>query len=237
MVQPPRKNRGFTLIEMLVVLAIVGILSIVGVLMIGNRPSGSVRAIMDELEGVLAAAHKRAMATGQDVVITTTGEWSVPNVLRLTYTGATGGDNFSLAHSEANGIPVGILREHMHAGVVTVTNAGWWATARGASANIANVAPFNSATSGFQVGGTSILDDNTLNLFQGGAGQVTAARISGANKRFTTTCWIEIVGLSEGNPIPGGPMGVLVVQANGATIYKFYNPGSINGGDGTWRRI
>jgi len=38
-------------------------------------------------------------------------------------------------------------------------------------------------------------------------------------------------------PMAGGPMGLLVVQGNGATVYKFYNPGILGGGDGTWRRI
>jgi hypothetical protein len=31
-------------------------------------------------------------------------------------------------------------------------------------------------------------------------------------------------------------MGLIVVLANGASIYKFYNPGVLEG-DGKWRRI
>jgi prepilin-type N-terminal cleavage/methylation domain-containing protein len=230
-------SSGYSLVELLVVLAIVGILSIVSVTMVGNRPAAAVHGILDELEGVLASAHKRAVATGQDVVITTSGEWSVPNILTMTFTGASSSEGFTVAHSGPAGAATGILREHMHGGVVTVTNADWWTTAQGTSTNINDVPPFDA---GFQVKDKdgnlqSLLKDGTLNLFQGGAAAHTI-RISGTNKRFTTNCWIEVVGLSNGLPIPGGPMGVIVVQANGATIYKFYNSGSRNG-DGNWRRI
>jgi hypothetical protein len=34
----------------------------------------------------------------------------------------------------------------------------------------------------------------------------------------------------------GSPMGLIVVLANGATIYKFYNPGVLEG-NGKWRKI
>ncbi len=226
---------GYSLIELLVVIVIVGILSIVGVTMLGSKPAGSVRGIMDELEGVLASAHKRAVATGQDVVITTTGDWAVPNVMTMTFTGASAADGFTLAFgTNSSGTPDKILREHLHGGVVTAAQAGWWTTALGSGTSLDSVEPFNDANTGFQVAGASILQNSALNLFRGGATAGTV-RISGTNKRFTTTVWIEVVGLTNGLPIPGGPMGALVVQANGATIYKFYNPGKSSGG--TWRRI
>jgi prepilin-type N-terminal cleavage/methylation domain-containing protein len=236
-----RPNYGYSLIELIVVLTIVGILSIVGVSMIGNRPSGAVRGILDELEGVLFNAHKRAVATGQDVILTSSGDWAVPNFMTLTFTGATGGDAWALAHGVSNNIPTGIQREHLHGGVVTVATANWWGLAQGTGANantdLNTVHPFDTTGTAFHpAAGNSILTDDTLNLFKGG---VTAGtlRISGTNKRFTTTSYIKVVGLTtNGLPIPGGPMGVLVVQANGATIYKFYTPG-IRNGDGTWRRL
>ena len=252
-----RRCRGYSLIELLVVLVIVGILAVVGVIMIGNRPAGSVRAVLDELEGVLASAQKRAVATGQDVVISTSGDWGVPNILTMTYTGATGGDGFTLAHRDSGGVAVALLREHLHGGVVTVDNAAWWDAARGTSTDLSAVAPFNntvldSAAAAFQgaktpvvpatvpptyEAGPSILANSNLNLFKGStAGVVAAARISGTSKRFTTTFWIEVVGLRNGVPIPGGPMGALVVLANGATIYKFYSP-ETSGGVRTWRRL
>jgi type II secretory pathway pseudopilin PulG len=226
------------LVELLLVLAIIAILSVVGVRMLGNRPGGAVREVMDELEGTLLAAQKLAVATGQDVLVETQGDWNASDPLILAYgsaslgsktilnNGATAPEAFRLAVN-ASGV---ISREHMNAAVVTKAFSGWWDTATsGGNTSIVNVAPFNDATTGFQ----NMLTNNP-NLFLGGANLGTA-RISGANKRFTTTFWIEVVGIRSGEPIAGGPMGLLVVQGNGASIYKFYNPGASSGG--AWRRM
>lgn len=238
-VRPP--CRGYSLIEVLVVVVIVGILSVVGVTMLGNKPSGAVRAVMDELEGTLISAQKQAVGTGRDVFIATQGDWGGASPMLLAYGDATLGTTTILTQgrtaSEAFHVAVAgtgnLLREHMYAGVVTANTAGWWTTAAtgATSMDISSVVPFTS-------GGifSGLLTDGAKNLFQGGitTGQ---ARISGANKRFTTEFWIEIVGLVDGQPRAGVPMGLLVVQANGAQVFKFYNPGTLHGGDGTWRRI
>jgi hypothetical protein len=72
------------------------------------------------------------------------------------------------------------------------------------------------------------------NLFQSAA---TQAVISGGSQRFNTNFIIQIVGVSpSAGALPGSPMGLIVVLANGASIYKFYNPGVLEG-DGKWRRI
>ena len=136
--------RGYSLIELLVVLVIVGILAVVGVTMIGSRPAGSVRTVMDELEGALSNAHKLSVATGSDVMIATQGDWGAPttppapapatssmilasgNAALGTGTilanGATASESFRVALSAAGALS----REHMYAGVVTAAS-GWWA--------------------------------------------------------------------------------------------------------------
>jgi len=235
---PPPSNRGYSLIELLVVLVIVGILAVVGTITLGNRPSGSVRSVLDELEGTLSAAQKLSVATGRDVLIATKGEWSATNSMILAYGDATLGSTTILTNgataSESFRVAVnaggGLGREHLYAGVMTVTNNTWWATGASGSTDINAVDPFKT-TAGF----VGILTDAN-NLFQGGA-VVGTARVSGADKRFLTTFCIGVVSLQDGQPRAGGPMGVLVVQARSAQIYKFYNPGILNGGDGTWRRI
>lgn len=235
-----RENYGYSMVELLLVLVIVGVLAIVGVMTLGNNRSGSVRGVMDELEGTLSAAQASSVATGRDVMVVTAGEWSgaVTPGLRLAYgdaslgaatvltNGATAAETFKVAVNQAGGLE----REHMNAAVVTKSNSGWWATAATGSASITSVDPFK----GTDVFNGVIVDTN--NLFQGGTAP-NSVRISGINKRFVTTFWIEVVAIRGGQPIPGGPMGLLLVAAGGAQVFRFYNPGILNGGNGTWRRI
>jgi len=235
-----RPDRGYTLIELLVVLAIVGILAMVGVSMIGNRPSGSVLTVMNELEGTLMSAQKWAVSSGRDALVVTQGDWgSVGTTTLLAYgdaalgqvtvrdNGLTASESFRVASTVGGGL----RREHMYAGVVAESNAGWWGTASAPSVAITSVEPFKT-TAGF----TGLLAQPANNLFQGGA-NLGVVRISGANKRFATSFWIQVVPLQNGQPLAGGPLGVMVVLANGAQIYKFYNPGTLNGGNGQWRKV
>ncbi|MBP1628587.1 MAG: hypothetical protein H6Q00_3062 [Holophagaceae bacterium] len=235
-----RSIRGYSLIELLVVLAVVSILAVAGATTLGNRSSGAVRGVLDELEGTLLSAQKRASATGRDVMIATQGNWGGASpALLMGYGEATDGSakilTDALSSSEAFRVAVGsgggLRREHLHAGVVTQPNATWWATTRGTSDDITGQPPFNQASSGFQ--GVLTADPN---LFQGDE-SVGTVRISGANKRFNSTFWIQVVAIASGQPVVGGAMGLLVVQGNGAQVYKFYNPGVRDGGDGKWRKI
>ena len=245
--------RGYSLIELLLVLVIVAILAVASAYMVGNRGSGSVRVVMDELEGTLSGAQKYAVSTGRDVLVATQGDWGGATPMVAAYGDATLGaaevllnatraPSLTLAANEtpmvAEAFRVAVnsngtlQRVHMNAGVVTAATAGWWTTMTGAAgvADITGVAPFNDASTGFKDVLTS-----SPNLFQGGT-TVGSVRISGANKRFVSTFWIEVVSIANGLPLPGGALGLLVVQANSGQIFKFYNPGTLNG-NGKWRRI
>lgn len=248
---------GYSLIELLVVLAIVGILSVVGVAMLGNRGGNSVRVVLDELEGAILDAHKYASSTGQDVAIVTWGAWN-PTLTTPTLVMARGVATQTAATIQ--GIAVNLLanppvvptadpaksvavifapsrgREYLNVGVVDngSPNAAWWGNAMQATSSgkqnqdITAVVPFNAAGSNFNVANAA-----ANNLFQNGVNQVI---VSGTNKRFTSSFIIRVVSTSGGFAVPGGAMGLIVVLNNGATVYKFYNSG-VNNGDGLWRRI
>jgi prepilin-type N-terminal cleavage/methylation domain-containing protein len=251
----PRRHAaiGYSLIELLVVLAIVGILAIAGVSMIGNRQSGAVRGLLDELEGALSNAHQAAVATGRDVAILTWGTWDAAAPLVMAHGDAALTDaqleltatNLLLSIPPAAGlgasgqtvaVPFRFQANDTiksRAAIVTLGSAQWiqvmQATAAGTTnEDINGVAPF---LAGPMTG--VMLDANDLFLFS----PLNRSVISGANKRFTTTFIIPVVGTTpSGGALPGGPMGLIVVLANGGTIYKFYNPGARDS-DGHWRRL
>lgn len=254
-----RSAAGYSLIEMLVVLAIVGILAIVGVVMVGNRQAGAVRAVMDEVEGALTNAHKSAVATGRDVAIVTWGTWNAASPPVATSLMVAHGDA-TLTDAEiqttANNLLAGIAPAaalgaagqsvavpfrflpndaiQTRARIVAVGSMQWTnvmlPTPSGTSNQIlTGVEPFNT---GPMAG--LVADANNLFSFSNTIRRVV---ISGSNKRFNNTFIIPVVGTtSSGGALPGGPMGLIVVLANGGSIYKFYNPGAKDA-DGTWRRL
>lgn len=241
---------GYSLIELLVVLAIVAILSIAGVYMLGNRGGNSVRTVMDELEGAIMDAHKYAASSGREVAIVTWGSWDVSGTAPVMQM-ARGVPSITQDSKAIQGVvtappatptdeqkTVAVIfapsrsREYMNAGVV-VNGSAWWANAMTKTGSgktnqdITSVEPLKS--------NASFIAANVPanNLFQGALNQVT---ISGSNKRFNNSFIIQVVSTSSGLAVPGGAMGLIVVLSNGATVYRFYNPG-VNNGDGQWRRI
>jgi len=258
--QHARNNRGYSLIEVLMVMAIFAILAVVGVSMIGNRRAASVRSLLDEVEGALTNARQAATATGRDVAIETWGTWSAAPPLVMAYGDASllptatqpidqlaaaankllagAAPDPAVAYSQTVAIPFHYLPADMTQAraciVVGTVDTTDWAMAMtplasgAVNQDITTVDPFKA---GDPMNGMVVA---TNNLFQSAA---TQAVISGSSQRFNTNFIIQIVGVSpNAGALPGSPMGLIVVLANGASIYKFYNPGVLEG-DGKWRRI
>jgi type II secretory pathway pseudopilin PulG len=245
-------------VEVLVVLAIFGILSVVGVYMLGNRQGAAVRSVLDEVEGALNNARAEAMATGRDVAIETWGTWTNGTPLVLAYgdfalTQNAGGDELptqakrllanqgpdpAVPYSQTVTVPFHFLpndpTQSRACVVVAGVDAGNWAaamTATGSGAANVDITTKDPFLAGDPMVGMIV---NANNLFQNGT---TQAVISGSNQRFTTNFIIQIVGTSpDAGALPGSPMGLIVVLANGSSVYKFYNPGAREG-DGQWRRL
>ena len=68
-------SQGYSLVELLVVLVIVGVMALAGAVMITYRQSGGVRSVMDEIEGTLMNAQKAAVVTSTDIYVATAGKW------------------------------------------------------------------------------------------------------------------------------------------------------------------
>lgn len=236
MIPMQRRSRGFSLIELLVVLAIVGILSIVGVVMIGDRKGSSVRSVMNEIEGVISAAQKATTITTRDIHLTTAGSWSagtlvmdgrplvIPTSIPLTWPTPADcvpdGDATKRIGSNSEVFRVNLKsRDHMSAGV-DVSNANY-ATALGTCPALETVSPINSQADLVQAMRNPIFVSAQKDIV-----------INGQTKRFMTGFCVVVVGLSSGQAVANGPIGVLVVPANSASIYKFYRADQSN----VWRK-
>jgi type II secretory pathway pseudopilin PulG len=248
--------------ELLAVLAIVSILTVGGAMVLRGRQGLAARALLDELEGAFANAHQAAVAGSRDVAVACWGGWDKDAPMRMAYGDAgilarDGGQaNFvKIAEAVLGGNPPAPSRPAIaeadvplayqqtvavpfhyspkdpaqrKAGVVP-DRSDAWERARGGSQDILAVPPFTGEFAGALDAGN--------NFCKGSPTDVSHVAISGYTKRFTKTVFIKVVTTdSDGGAVAGGPMGLMVLLENGATVFKFYNPGSKNG-DGKWRRI
>jgi prepilin-type N-terminal cleavage/methylation domain-containing protein len=122
---------------------------------------------------------------------------------------------------------------YQKAGIVLGADTDAWAKAQGKSDDITGVVPFSDASSAF----ASVLNSAENNFCIGLPGNLSHVSINGTTKRFTRSVFIRVITVTaNGDPIADGPVGVIVLLENSASVFKFYNPGSISG-DGKWRRI
>nr|WP_320131592.1 prepilin-type N-terminal cleavage/methylation domain-containing protein [uncultured Holophaga sp.] len=227
-------SQGFTLIELLVVLVIVGVLAIVGVTTLTPRPSVSVRSVLDEVEGTLVAAQKSTMTTSRDIFLSSSGDWvsgtlvldgrPLLSTLADPLTAAdlvAGADNKRVGgNNECFRSRSPKDRDHSYAGIET--GNGWYAAALAGGPGLADTAPINTQADFVAALGNP--------LFTGAANTIV---INGLTKRFATGFSVVVVGLRDGQPVPGGPIGVIVVPQNSASVYKFYKSAS----SAEWRKL
>ncbi|MBS1766108.1 MAG: prepilin-type N-terminal cleavage/methylation domain-containing protein [Acidobacteria bacterium] len=219
------RSTGFSLIELLVVLVIVGVLATAGAFYFTQgRQEQAVRSVLSEVEGTLNAAQENAKTTMGNVTLSTGGTWTGATPLFLDYVKTDGtGDGALVSQfpsSTARG--GGQRRDHMEAGVVDGTNAGWVTTALGSAPALNSIAPCSSEP---------YLSALKTNLFKGSAD--STFNVNGYTQRYSGGFFVAVVGLRNGAAIPGGPMGIIVVPNGGTGVMKFYKGTNAT----TWRRL
>ena len=217
------RSAGFSLIELLVVLAIVGILATAGAFYFTQgRQDQAVRSVMSEVEGTLYAAQENAKNTLGNVTITTNGTWTGTTPLFLDYvkTDGTGDGTFRSTFTAVGGQ----RRDHMEAGVAAANSATWITLARGACPALNTIAPYNDATGPY----LSALGNN---LFTGNVNGTI--NVNGYTQRFSNGFFVAVVGLRGGQPFPGAPLGIVLVTNGGTSIMKFYKGTN----ETKWRRL
>jgi prepilin-type N-terminal cleavage/methylation domain-containing protein len=243
MARPPSRARGYTMLELMVVLIIVGILAIGAVSVIGNKRSGNVRTLLDEVEGTLVGAQQGTGVGLLNVILLADGTWTSPSN-RLYLDGRPFDPKYSTTDFTVTANiwdptkRIGSLadrfisrytlnaREHMYAGIITTDSEQ--TTALGGRTWLAGDAFVAGLPASLKTPLTDALA-SANRLFKGAQNTV---EINAQTRRFTTGFHVCIVGIAGGLPYPKGTMGVLVVPANSATIYKFY----LREGESTWRR-
>lgn len=218
------RSSGFSFPELIVVLAIIGALSVAGYMYMVDNRAPAVKAILEEVEGVLVAAQRNTMSGTGDVVVIAQGTWqgtTPTTVFRLDgrrfNPALTGGvyDRPRIGSmSEVFTSNFVTDRRHQLAGVDTSGGADYTTAIAG------SVPALSAEMSG--VLGTPLcmgVDNNVV--------------VNGYTKRFTTGFYVAVVGLKNGSPIPNGPVGLIVVPTNSAGIYKYFKAD----GDTTWRRL
>ena len=241
MLPADRRCRGYSLIELLVVLAIVGALAWVGALSFRPNSTDAVRSEMAEIEGVLTNAQNAADLSTQDIYVSTTGNWIDGSFILDARPFVTTGTNAVSSPPSTTTTPpqatpgnttyrIGAVSEcfrslypqharvDLSAGVDTTT---WYGTALNGAGPLAGTPVANLANFALALGNplcTGVLNSVVMNR---------------ANRQFNTGFYIAVVGLSGGAPIPGGPVGVIVVPAGSANVYKFFKPNGSN----TWGRL
>ena len=113
-------------------------------------------------------------------------------------------------------------RDHMSAGIDNSGTAAWYKAALGSASDLATLAPIKSM-SAFTDALSNPLCISSQNY----------AEMNGLNRTFNTGFSIVVVGLRNGQPVPNGPIGVLIVPAGGSNVYKYYKPD----GRTKWGRI
>lgn len=212
----PLRSRGYTFLELLVVLAIVGMLSLTaGYYLFQPRQRPAVLSALSEIEALITEAHKYSSATLGTVRINATGAWA--------------GRSFELnfqslppvgpPSATVNRFGAASFKEWQAAGV---DDAGAMALTVGADT-------LEVAVSKMSADVQAELTTALANPLVG----TKSVQINPFNKQFLTPFCIPVVGLRSGAPYAGAPAGMVVVTGN--RIYKFYKSGP--GSENPWRRL
>lgn len=205
-------SRGYSLIELLVVLFIIGILAMVGVNQFGSRQRPAVLSMASAIEGELTRAFLMANSNMQPVRLTTNGTWASRS-LSLTYGLAR---DFTAIPPTTTTFSAGNQSDFQYAGIDS--NNAWFPTATSG-------APLDTGSTALNAVVTNPAND----LFTGALSN--AVFVDGNAKRFSQDFHITIVGLRAGDTYQGAP--TVVIVGNGQNLFKFYKPE----GQTTWRRL
>lgn len=227
--RPPSRVAGFSLIELLVVLAILSIVAIFVVPTLGNKSVKAVRSGLQDLKASLQQARGLALSNGQpiNVHIVTSGSITRMIAYKLDDTGA-----------EVVASPL----------MSVVIGSGWNTYAQVNSPVSGQIIPdegskpiqsLPSLTAlGFSGWANPILPDAAATSYLGFSAQGTPQLVDKGTKARVSTVggtWIGIAGLTRKDT--GLPYGAVFVTDSGL-ITAYYKPDALNDtGSNQWQRL
>jgi prepilin-type N-terminal cleavage/methylation domain-containing protein len=224
--RPPKlPNRGFTLIEVLLVLFIGAILVFAVARSISSQQKPAVQSLLDELEGTLVGVIRAQDLSPNNLQFETAGSWSNrdleieavdgTNQLVVQKFLANGHSNWAIAGIDSDGsLVASALGGRPPLNSISPCNVAPWSTA------LAN--PFCNLV------GTPT-NSPTIPLLPSAAGKTV--QLNAYNHQFVSSFCIPVVGLTNGQTYSGAPVGYVIVIGN--RIYKFYSASPTD----PWRRL
>ena len=214
--------KGFSLLELLLVVVIIGILAVAGGTMSGAAQPAAVKGTLNSLYGILVEARTVARSTGRTVTLTTSGH---QETMQLSFP----------SQGDGAPAPAALTTWLRTSGGTSVSQYSGvdnenWPIYTQAAPNLDPLTGAETTIAALFTGG--VLPGSSAKLFTGSTNTSLSFDATGrANRDF----YVYVGGMRNGASYPSAPVGlVLVTRASG--VHAFYKP---NAGDKNvpWQRL